>query len=257
MKRAIFHVLALVALAAVVVGGVWLWRQRPWRISVSVNGRILTARELDMRAQLLLEDGRRMSQSPAALEDYRRQAAARWIVKEVLLSEAVARGTELGAEDEREEISKLETDLKSHHLTVEQYFRQMPLPEELMRRDFREVLLLRKFLKKEVDDKVSLTTADIEACMKALRSKAFFQKAHGEKQRMKTDRKSVTDMLRASLHNKGYRDLLRSLCAKTDIRAPEYPFLEDVERAIMPWCPRSRQPPLPEGIEPESGKEKK
>ena len=255
MKRTLLHVLALVALAAVVVGGVWLWRQRPWRIAVSVNGRVLTARELDMRAQLLLEDGRRMGHLPAPLEDYRRQAAARWIVKEVLLSEAVARGVELGAEDEREEIAKLASDLKPHRLTVEQYFRQMPLPEELMRRDFREVLLLRKFLKKEVDDKVSLTTADIESCMKALKSKAFLQRAHGEKQRMKTDRKSVTDMLRASLHNKGYRDLLRSLCEKADIRAPEYPFLEDVERSVMPWSPRSRQQPLPEGIAPE--KEKK
>ena len=220
-----------------------------------MNGRVLTARELDMRAQLLLEDGRRMGQLPASPEDYRRQAAARWIVKEVFLSEAVARGIELGAEDEREEIAKLETDLKTHNLTVEQYFTQMPLPEELMRRDFREVLLLRKFLKNEVDDKVSLSTADIESCMKALKSKAFFQRAHGEKKRMKVDRKSVMDMLRASLHNNGYRDLLRSLCGKTEIRAPEYPFLEDVERSIMPWCPRSRQQPLPEGIAPE--KEKK
>ena len=184
MKRTLLHVFALVALAAVVVGGVWLWGQRPWRVAVSVNGRVLTARELDMRAQLLMEDGRRMGQLPAPPEDYRRQAAARWIVKEVLLSEAVARGIELGAEDEQEEIAKLEADLKSHHLTVEQYFRQMPLPEEQMRRDFREVLLLKKFLKQEVDDKVSFLPADIESCMKALKSKAFLQKTHGEK---KTD----------------------------------------------------------------------
>ena len=251
MKRTLLHAFALVALAAVVVGGVWLWRQRPWRVSVSVNGRVLTARELDMRAQLLLEDGRRMGQLPASLEDYRRQAAARWIVKEVLLSEAVARGVELGAEDEREEIAKLETDLKTHHLTVEQYFRQMPLPEELMRRDFREVLLLRKFLKKEVDDTVSLTTAEIETCMKALKSKAFLQTAHGEKKRQKADRKSVSDMLRASRLNSRYRDLLRSLCEKADIRIPDYPEFMDIERYVLPWSPRSRQPPLPEGIVPE------
>lgn len=251
MKRVFFHVFVLVVLAAAVVGGVWLWRQRPWRVSVSVNGRVLTARELDLRAQLLLEDGRRMGQMPASVEDYRRQAAARWIVKEVFLSESVARGVELGAEDEREELAKLENDLKAHHLTVEQYFRQMPLPEEQMRRDFREVLLLRKFLKKEVDDKVSVSTADIESCMKALKSKAFFQTAHGEKKRAKVDRKSVTDMLRASRHNKGYKELLRSLCGKADIQVPDYPELSDVERYVMPWCPRSRQAPLPEGIEPE------
>ena len=255
MKRAILHLVAFVALAAAVVGGVLLWRQRPWRVSISVNGRPITARELDMRAQLLLEDGRRTGQPSASFEDYRKQAAARWIVKELLLSESVARGVELGAEDEREELGKLEGDLKPHHLTVEQYFKNMPLPEELMRRDFREVLLLRKFLKKEVDDKVSVSTADIESCMKALKSKAFFQKVHGEKKRLKTDRKTVMDMLRASLLNKGYRDLLRSLCDKADIRVPDYPEFKDVERYVMPWCPRSRQPPLPEGILPE--KEKK
>ena len=254
MKRPFLHVLAIAALAAVVVGGVWLWRQRPWRVAVSVNGRVLTARELDMRAQLLLEDSRRMGQIPAQREYFRRQAAARWIVKEVLLSEAVARGIELGAEDERKEIVKLELDLKAHKLTVEQYFKQMPLPEELMRRDFREVLLIRNFLKKEVDEKVSFSTEDIESAMKAIKSKAFFQKAHGEKQKTRPSRKSVTDMLRASLHNRGYRDLLRSLCAKAEIRAPEYPFLEDVERSIMPWCPKSRQPPLPDGIMPEREK---
>jgi len=255
VKRAILHLVAFVALAAAVVGGVLLWRQRPWRVSISVNGRPITARELDMRAQLLLEDGRRTGQPSASFEDYRKQAAARWIVKELLLSESVARGVELGAEDEREELGKLEGDLKPHHLTVEQYFKNMPLPEELMRRDFREVLLLRKFLKKEVDDKVSVSTADIESCMKALKSKAFFQKVHGEKKRLKTDRKTVMDMLRASLLNKGYRDLLRSLCDKADIRVPDYPEFKDVERYVMPWCPRSRQPPLPEGILPE--KEKK
>lgn len=255
MKRAIFHMLALVALAAAVTGGVLLWRQRPWRVSVSVNGRVITARELDMRAQLLLEDGRRTGRSSESLVEYRRQAAARWIVKELLLSESVARGVELGAEDEREELAKLGEDLKPHRLTVEQYFKQMPLPEETMRQDFREVLLLRKFLKKEVDDKVSITTADIESCMKALKSKAFLLRMHGEKDRMKTDRKSVSDMLRASLLNKGYRDLLRSLCGKADIRAPDYPEFKDVERYLMPWCPRSRRQPLPDGIMPE--KEKK
>jgi len=255
VKRAILHVLALAALAAAVAGGVLLWRQRPWRVSVSVNGRVITARELDMRAQLLLEDGRRTGQPPTSFEDYRKQAAARWIVKELLLSESVARGVELRAEDEREELGKLEEDLKSHHLTVEQYFRQMPLPEETMRQDFREVLLLRKFLKKEVDDKVSIATADIESCMKALKSKAFFQKVHGEKKKLKTDRKSVNDMLRASLLNKGYRDLVRSLCEKADVRVPDYPEFSDAERYVMPWCPRSRQPPLPDGIMPE--KEKK
>ena len=250
MKRAILHVLVLAFLAAAVVGGVLLWQQRPWRVSVSVNGRVLTARELDMRAQLLLEDARRMRQMPASLEDYRRQAAARWIVKEVFLSEAVARGFEVNPNDEKDALAKLEKDLTTHNMTVEQYFKHMPLPEEAMRRDFREVLLVQKFLKRDVEEKISLTTEEIESSMKALRSRAFLKEALGEKT-PKVARKKVTDMLRATRLNKGYQDMLRSLCAKAEISIPDYPEIADVERYVIPWCPRSRQQALPEGVAPE------
>ena len=254
VKRAVFHVIAIAALAAIAAGGVLLWRQRPWRTAVSVNGRILTARELDMRAQLLLEDGRRMGMINVTLEDFRRQAAARWIVKEVLLAEAVDRGIELGADDEKDELVKLERDLKSHNLTIDQYFRHMPLPEEMMRRDFREVLLLRKYLKKEVDDTISLSSDEIDASMRTLRAKLLMHKELGGKPNFKTDRKSVTDMLRASRMNDAYRELLRTLCEKADVRVPEYPFLQDFERYVLPWSPRSRQTPQPQGVAPERKK---
>ena len=80
MKRVLLHVFALVGLSALTVLGVWLWGQRPWRTAVSVNGRILTARELDLRAQTLLDDAQRvehLAYSPAkaaeAFRHFRRQ----------------------------------------------------------------------------------------------------------------------------------------------------------------------------------------
>jgi hypothetical protein len=124
----------------------------------------------------------------------------------------------------------------------------------MMRRDFREVLLLRKYLKKEVDDTISLSSDEIDASMKTLKAKLLMHKELGGKPNFKTDRKSVTDMLRASRMNDAYRVLLRTLCEKADIRVPEYPFLQDIERYVLPWSPRSRQTPLPQGVAPERKK---
>ena len=261
-KRAILHGLALVGLAAVVVAGVWLWGQRPWRTAVSVNGRILTARELDLRAQALLEDAQRIEHvafSPAraaeAMRHYRRQAAKMWILKEVLLAEAVARGIEVGAEDENESLKQMERDLKSRNLTVEQYFKEGPLPEELKRRDFREVLLVRKFTTQEVADKISVTTKEIDERVNDLRRQGLLQTKPGEKPKIKADRKTAIDMLRAERYRKGFRALFRSLYPKADIRVPEYPDLEMLNAVSAPRD-EDKGPALP-SIEPPKAKEPK
>ena len=56
--RAVKTAAALLFVAAIVAGGVWLWTKRPWRIVASVNGTAMTARELDMRVQSLGGDRR-------------------------------------------------------------------------------------------------------------------------------------------------------------------------------------------------------
>ena len=82
MKQTIVAILALIGAIALVVGGVILWRNRPGRMAVSVNGRILTDRELTWRAQTLIDDAKRVEnllipekEMPEALRHYRRQAA--------------------------------------------------------------------------------------------------------------------------------------------------------------------------------------
>jgi hypothetical protein len=259
-RRAVLHGFALVGLAAIVVAGVWLWGLRPWRTAVSVNGRILTARELDLRAQTLLDDAQRVEHvvfSPAraaeALRHYRRQAVKMWILKEVLLAEAVARGIEVGAEDENESLKQMERDLKSRNLTVEQYFKEGPLPEEVKRRDFREVLLVRKFTTKEVADKISLTTKEIDDYVTELKRQSLLQTKPGEKPKIKTDRKTAIDMLRADRYRKGFRALFRSLYPKADIHVPEYPDLETLNAVSAPR-EEDKGPALP-NIEPQKAKE--
>ena len=44
MGRAVKTAAALLFVAAIVAGGVWLWTKRPWRIVASVNGTAMTAR---------------------------------------------------------------------------------------------------------------------------------------------------------------------------------------------------------------------
>ena len=129
MKQAVVAILALIGAAALVVGGVMLWANRPGRTAVSVNGRILTERELTWRAQTLIDDARRMEhllipekEMPEAMRHYRRTAAKMWIVKEVLLAAAVEAGVKATAEDEKQSLAKMEQQLKSRHLTPDQFF---------------------------------------------------------------------------------------------------------------------------------------
>ena len=85
MRKALVRVVVLVALAAVVVGGVWAWTRRPWRVAATVNGVTLTARELDLRAEALGGD--------------RRETVRTWLAKQVLLDEAVQRNVSVAEAD--------------------------------------------------------------------------------------------------------------------------------------------------------------
>ena len=60
MKQIIMSVLALIGAVALAGGAFFLWSNRPGRTAVSVNGRILTARELDWRTQTLIDDAKRV-----------------------------------------------------------------------------------------------------------------------------------------------------------------------------------------------------
>ena len=108
MKQVVMSVLALIGAVALAGGAFFIWSNRPGRTAVSVNGRILTARELDWRAQTLIDDAKRMEnlliperKMKEAMRHYRRTAAKMWIVKEVLLAAAVESGVKVTADDER------------------------------------------------------------------------------------------------------------------------------------------------------------
>ncbi len=232
MKRGILHALVLAGFAALVVAGLHLWRGRPWRTAVSMNGRVLSVGELAMRGATLLEDARRTGRLPkdagdagALARHYRLQAARLWIVKEVLLAEAVARGYTATPDDEKEALAQVAARLRGRNLTPAQFFEEGPLPAELKRRDFREGVLVNKFTAKEVKDAIVVPPDEVEAHLAAHAPSG-----------PRPSRKAIQDRLRAERFRQGFRRLFRALYAKADVKSPDFPELETLE-AVSPARP--------------------
>jgi hypothetical protein len=249
MKKAILILVLLAIPVLLTIAGIHLWKQRPWRTAVSVNSRVLTVAELELRAKTLLEDAKRSEKiiiteknEAEALKHYRLDAARKWILKEVLLSEAVAQGMEATISDEKEALARLAKDLKKHNTTVEDFFRKGPLPEDIKHRDFREIILIQKFTTKEVADKITLKTEEIEARMVELKKIALAKTKPNEKPKLRWDRKYAIDQLRAERYNKGFRTLFRKLYQKAIVKSPEYPILEKLD-GVSPPRPEDNEKP--------------
>ena len=246
MRRVLILLLIGVGVVAILAGAFLLWRQRPWRTAVSVNGRVLTAQELELRALTLLDDARRVEhltfsgdREAEALRHYRREAVKMWIVKEVLLAEAVARGYEATAEDESSSLVQMSARLKSRNLTPEAFFKEGPIPEHLKRRDFREGVLINKFTEKELRDKIHVTPQEIEARQNELKQLALMRTKPGEKPRLRMDRRAALESVRRERFHKEFRSLFRSLFQKSEVRVPEFPDLEALD-VVSPPRPEDR-----------------
>ena len=241
MKQTIVAILALIGAAALVVGGVLIWNNRPGRTAVSVNGRILTDRELTWRAQTLIDDAKRVEnllipekEKSEALRHYRRMAAKMWIVKEVLLAAAVEAGIKATAEDEKRSLARVEQQLKSRHLTPEQFFKEGPIPEETKRADFREAVLIGMYTKKEIDGKLGLTNQEIDDRVKELKEFNLKHAKPNVPSKIKADRKRAIEMLRQEKHNVEFRKLFRAQFSKMVVECPAFPDLESVDGVSPP-----------------------
>ena len=237
MTTGALFALLLVGLTAVVVGGAFLWPRRPWRAAVVVNERTLTAGELDLRARTLYEDARRCGRLPLsdvqgeARDYYRRRAAGMWIVKEVLLAEALARGFTVSPADEKTAFDQIAARLKGRNLTPEVFFGEGPLPEVLKRQDFREGVLIDKFTALEVRDRINVTNQEIIE-----RQDEMQRQMRRRDPRAVVSRRKAIDSLRVERFRDGFRRLFRDLYAKADVRCPAFRDLETLD-GVMP--PRS------------------
>ena len=241
MRQMIVSVLALIGAVALVGGAFMLWSNRPGRTAISVNGRILTERDLDRRAQTLLDDAKRVEnllvpekRLPEAMLHYRRTAAKMWILKEVLLAAAVESGVKATAADEKESLASMAEQLKSRHLTPEQFFMEGPIPEETKRAEFREGVLIGKFTKREIDGKVSVSAKEIDDRMRELREINARIVKSGGKPKVKADRKTAMEMLRQEKYNEAFRQLFRERFGKMQVECPAFPDLESVDGVSPP-----------------------
>ncbi len=247
MKKIIVSFLAIVGAMAIALGGYYFWMQRPWRVVLSVNNHGLSAKELDMRAHTLVNDAKRSEnllvpkgRESEVFSHYRREAAKMWIIKEVLLSEAVAHNVTVAPNDEKEALEQLARRLKSRKLTSEQYFKEGPMSEDLKRRDFREGMLIDKYMKQEVSEKIKLDSKEIEERWNEIRRHSLLVTKPGEKPKFRTDRKAAMDMLRAEKYRKGFRILFRDAFKKSKVKSPEYPELETLNN-VSPSRPEDKE----------------
>lgn len=234
MKKAIRVFLVLAGLAAAVGGAVYLWGQRPWRVVVEVNGHVMTAGELRARGKGLLEDAKKSqhlvvpknrAKQAEAQHYYEARAANLWVLKMLMLDEALARKLKVTPGEAQESLRLMEERLKDHGdgMTVEDYFKHGPLPEDMLRSEFEEGVLLTKLLRQEVEDKITLSPDEITKHHEDLQRVAMLTKKVSPAM---IDRKYAIDSLRRIRYLEGTRKFYQSLRAKADVKAPEYPEVE-------------------------------
>jgi len=243
----ILPVFTLLLAALALVGGFMLWQRRPGRPVVTVNGRHLSAQELEWRGRTLLNDSKRgeniavpAEREQQALDYYKREAARLWIYKEIILAAAVARGVTVTQNDEKEAIALAGQKLKQRcGMTLEEYFAEGPMPRELKERDFREGVLVNKFVKIEVEAKIKITGQDIKSRTDELTRRNLMETKPGEKPKYRTDHKYVVALIRSERNIRGLLDLIKSLFPTVQVVSPEYPEFEVLEN-VMSAKPRRR-----------------
>lgn|SRR5574344_1703633 len=241
MKKTIISVLALVGAAAILVGLFLLWGVRPWRTAVMVNGHVLTARELSVRATGMMKDAEKydhllipQKRRAEARRHFEREVAQLWIFKEIMLDEAVARRLVATPAEERESLARMNKQLASRHMTADQFFKNGPLPEEQLRREFKEGVLVNKLVDAEVTSKIKLTSAEIDRRLDDLRRAALvkgvesFQKPSG-----KIDRKLAIDSLRNERYREAFRDFYRAARLKATVASSMFPDLESFGAGVL------------------------
>jgi len=244
--RHVLPVVLLLLAAGILVGGFMLWQRRPGRTVVTVNGRPLSAQELQWRGDTLFNDAKRddhLAVTPDRVEEARayfaREAAKAWVIKEILLAAAVSRGITVTAMDEKEAIAMAQQKLKNlRGITIDEFFDEGPMPRELKERVFREGLLVNKYIKVEVYDKIKITGQEIKSRTDELVRRNLMETKPGEKPKYRTDHKSVIALIRKERGEKGFRELFKSLFATAAVESPDYPELATIAGLTSPQGPR-------------------
>lgn len=226
---AVMSVLGALLLAA---GAYLLWTVRPGRTYVRVGSHELSKSELDRFAESRMRNAENrgiitheQAQNPETLEKYRREAAQMWIFRTVLLDEAIRLKMKATPKDEEKYRTELDAALRKSGLygSVDEYLKAGALPEDEMRRRFREDVLAHMLLKEKVEPNVAAPTlAEIEAERKRRQASGL---PHGIPE--------TRDAIREARYRRALGAYYRGLLRETQVH-PEELVPTDAPRGSMP-----------------------
>ncbi len=146
---------------------------------VTVNGHTLTRCELDKDVAKLIES--RKAQIPAeqmeqAKKMFEEQLAQKFLMESILLDEAKKQGlANVTAEDlqkKKDEIVKEGANHPGAPKTFEEFAANFPLGREKAEQTIKDIIVIQRLLKKEVEDKIALDPAEVAKTISNITSNA-------------------------------------------------------------------------------------
>ena len=146
---------------------------------LTVNGKSLTRCELDKDIALLIES--RKAQIPAEQMDeakkvFENQLAQKFLMETLLLDEAKKQGldtvTPEDLQKKKDEIVKEGANQPGAPKSFEEFAEKYPLGKDKAEQALKDVIVIQRLLKKEIEDKVVIDAAEVEKTFKDLKDAA-------------------------------------------------------------------------------------
>ena len=135
----------------------------PDYVVAMVNGTPLVFEDMNRRAMGFLKDDVENnhliipdSRMDEAKEHFRKRAIRAFVFKTVFLDEAIKSGIKVTPKDNTRGIKSLEASLKSRNWTTNDFFNNGPMPPEIMHKEFKDSLIIDKYIASKLAGKISL-----------------------------------------------------------------------------------------------------
>lgn len=147
----------------------------PDYIVAMVNGTPLTWEEMERRAMGFLKDDVETnhliipeSRMEEAKEHFRKRSIQAFAYKTILLAEAIKANIKITPRDRERGLQALADALRKRNWTSEQFFKNGPMPEPVMRKEFEDGLIIEKYMKSQLVNRIKLQDGEVDALTKKL-----------------------------------------------------------------------------------------
>lgn len=135
----------------------------PNEVVASVNDKKLLRGEMEKNvAALLKAQSVPAEQMEEARKFFEERAVYSFVLKTILLDEATKESIALTDEDRKEKFEQVGKALEAQNKSVDDYFKESPLGEEVARAEFEDGMLIDKLISKKVLDKIEIVDADVK-----------------------------------------------------------------------------------------------